>query len=198
MRVWSYLITLYIKSKGNTIVFPFFVSLCIPKQKDMTNVNEIWIPAYNYENIYEVSNLGRVKRKLDNFIYKPRKMSNGYLFVGLRKNKGEKQKNISIHRLVLSSFNGFIENKDVNHIDGNKQNNHLQNLEWVSRKENIKHAFDIGIVKKGLSHHNSHIYVHKEYGFFVQTHELVKLHGCSNNFENKDKWLNILKKYIKL
>lgn len=164
----------------------------------MANVNEIWVKAYNWENIYEVSNLGRVRRFTDGFIYKPRNMSSGYCYVGLRKTKGSKTKNVSIHRLVLSSFVGFQDNKDVNHIDGNKKNNNLENLEWATRSQNIKHAINIGIVGSGLNHHNSCIYVHKDYGIFLQTNEIAKLHSCSNSYRTKEKWNKILNNYIKL
>lgn len=164
----------------------------------MTNVSEIWVKAYNWENIYEVSNLGRVRRCIDGFIYKPRNMSSGYYYVGLRQRPGAKTKNVSIHRLVLSSFIGYQDGKDVNHIDGNKKNNNLNNLEWVTRSENIRHAIDIGIVGTGLEHHNSYIYVHKEYGVFLQTNEIAKLHSCSNSFKTKEKWNKILNNYIRL
>ena len=114
----------------------------------MTNVNEIWIPALNWENIYEVSNLGRVRRCIDNFIYKPRLMSSGYHYIGLRKKPGGKTKNVSLHRLVLSSFTGLQEGKDVNHKDGNKHNNRLNNLEWVTPSENSLHAHRTGAYAK--------------------------------------------------
>jgi len=71
---------------------------------------------------------------------------NGYLIVKIRINN--KSKNIKVHRLVAQSFIENPENKpQVNHIDGNKTNNDLSNLEWVTRSENIKHAFKIGLKK---------------------------------------------------
>jgi HNH endonuclease/NUMOD4 motif len=164
----------------------------------MTNVNEIWIPALNWENIYEVSNLGRVRRCIDNFIYKPRLMSSGYHYIGLRKTPGGKTKNVSLHRLILSSFTGLQEGKDVNHKDGNKHNNELINLEWLTRSENIKHAIDIGIVGKGVDHFNSVLYLHKEYGIYLHTNDIVKLHGCCNSTKTKIKWNKILENYIKV
>ncbi len=69
----------------------------------------------------------------------------GYQRVGLY--VGDyKSKTIKVHRLVAETFIDNIENKkDVNHIDGNKSNNNLSNLEWATRSENIKHAFKNGL-----------------------------------------------------
>jgi len=69
----------------------------------------------------------------------------GYQRVGLY--VGDyKSKTIKVHRLVAETFINNIENKkDVNHIDGNKANNNISNLEWCTRSENIKHAFRIGL-----------------------------------------------------
>ena len=65
---------------------------------------------------------------------------NGYLMVKLCRNGYEK--NCSVHRLVADSFyDGYHEGLDVNHIDGNKQNNFIGNLEFCTRSENLKHAY---------------------------------------------------------
>jgi hypothetical protein len=69
----------------------------------------------------------------------------GYQRVGLYVGN-YKTKTIKVHRLVAETFIDNIENKkDVNHIDGNKANNNISNLEWCTRSENIKHAFKIGL-----------------------------------------------------
>lgn len=71
----------------------------------------------------------------------------GYLYIGLSKNN--KAHNRFIHRLVAQTFIENASNKDqVNHIDGNKLNNHISNLEWISAKDNIKHAFINGLIKR--------------------------------------------------
>jgi len=66
-------------------------------------------------------------------------------------------KNQGVHRLVLQAFNPILdpENYDVNHKDTNKQNNWLYNLEWMTRSENIIHAFANNLAKQGEQHPNS-------------------------------------------
>lgn len=118
--------------------------------------NEIWKPIPGYEGLYEVSNLGRVRsikyfNPANNKIYirtrvlKPSKHENGYLRVGLCKNC--KEKKFRIHRLVgmvfISNPNNYLE---INHIDGNKENNCVSNLEWCTREYNIKEACRLGLV----------------------------------------------------
>lgn len=115
-------------------------------------MKEIYKPLTNFEQFYEVSNKGniRVKNKQlggkkEGSILKPKKMRDGYL--SFRVNKEKKQILINAHRAVAILF---IENplnkKEVNHKDGNKQNNCVDNLEWCTPKENIAHAIKNGLV----------------------------------------------------
>ena len=93
-----------------------------------------------YDN-YEVSNYGNVKNIKYNRLIKQVKDKGGYLIVCLSKNK--KHKNFKVHRLVASVFlvNDDVINKtQVNHIDENKENNMINNLEWVTPRQNINHG----------------------------------------------------------
>ena len=108
-------------------------------------MQEMWLDIKDYEGIYQVSNLGKVKNKKTNKILKPSK-EKGYLKLYLYK-EGKKKTNY-IHRLVAQAFLPNPNNyKEVNHIDSNPSNNNKNNLEWCDRKYNldymIKHQNDI-------------------------------------------------------
>lgn len=101
---------------------------------------EIWKDVVGYEEKYQVSNKGRVRNKINKKILKKRIGTSGYYKVNLYRNK--KVKTMEIHRLVAVAFIKSSKNKnEVNHIDGNKLNNNIINLEWVTHKENIEHAW---------------------------------------------------------
>ena len=102
-------------------------------------MKEIWKDIKDYEGLYQVSNLGRVKRITTGRVLKPLKHANGYLMVKLSKNSIVYTK--TVHRLVAEAFIPNPEHKsEINHIDENKTNNSLDNLEWMTRKENINHG----------------------------------------------------------
>ncbi|WP_334352211.1 NUMOD4 domain-containing protein [Companilactobacillus sp. HBUAS56257] len=101
---------------------------------------EIWKTIDGFENLYEVSNLGRV-RSLFRYkkILKPNCLKSGYQAVSLYKNK--KKYLGLIHRLVAIAFIPNPLNKpQVNHIDEIKSNNHVENLEWMTAKENMSYG----------------------------------------------------------
>lgn len=121
-------------------------------------MKEIWKDVKEYEGLYQISNLGNVK-SLDRYIinknrdkqYFPGKylsqgIGDNYLKVTLSKNN--KQRTFRIHILVARAFIPNPENKpEVNHIDGNKKNNKVNNLEWNTRSENELHAYKNGLAK---------------------------------------------------
>lgn len=129
---------------------------------------EIWIDIQGYEGLYQISNIGRVKslERLSKFnnsvglkkekILKPFKDSKGYYRIKLSKNAIESTK--KIHRLVAFAFLDNLENKpEVNHINGIKDDNRFDNLEWVTSSENTIHALNnnLKISQKGSEHGNS-------------------------------------------
>lgn len=110
-----------------------------------------WIPGY--EGLYMVSNQGRVMTiphmSKDGLILRPRESNNHYMTVNLY--DGSSYKKHLIHRLVAASFIPNPNNcPQVNHKDGNRQNNGVDNLEWVTARENIRHKYDtLGYSQKG-------------------------------------------------
>jgi len=128
---------------------------------------EVWKDVKNYEGIYKISNTGKVK-SLERIIVfgnksalRPEKILKtrygkvGYEYCILSDNKVKKT--LKIHRLVALHFVPNPDNKkQVNHKDGNKANNNDWNLEWNTPKENIKHAYKIGL-RKGIRGIKSHL-----------------------------------------
>lgn len=105
---------------------------------------EEWRPAVGYEDRYAVSNFGRV-RNHKGLVMKQSKHRDGYLWIGLASKTNPY--NVSIHRLVAKTFIPNPENKpQVNHKDGNKVNNRVDNLEWVTPSENVRHAYAKGLI----------------------------------------------------
>lgn len=100
---------------------------------------EVWTPIPEYEDLYEISNTGRVRNIRTGLIKTNEIDKNGYVRIQLCKNKVHRK--YFIHRLVATCF---IENPQhkpqVNHKDMNRSNNNVDNLEWVTNSENQKHA----------------------------------------------------------
>lgn len=106
-------------------------------------MKEIWVPIKNYEDKYEVSNLGNIRSKKGNLL-KAKPNSKGYLRVCIDRNT---KKYVFVHRLVAKAF---VVNKNpgvftvVNHIDFNPLNNNASNLEWTTQKENMRYSLRRG------------------------------------------------------
>ena len=109
-------------------------------------INEEWSPVPGTNGRYEISSHGRARTNGQRpGLLTLTKQASGYLYVMVQLTNG-KYKNCRVNRLVAHAF---IPNPDdlpeVNHIDGNKENNHVSNLEWVTHSQNVKHSFDTGI-----------------------------------------------------
>jgi hypothetical protein len=103
---------------------------------------ELWLPVSDFPN-YEVSSNGRVRNKKRGNILKPT-LAKGYPRVKL--SDKNKCKPITVHRLVADAFyDGNHEGLQVNHINGDKTDNFIGNLEWVTGSENILHAYKTGL-----------------------------------------------------
>lgn len=105
---------------------------------------EIWKRIKDFPD-YEISNWGRVKSykrdKINGRILKTPPGNNGYAQVNIYNPDSKKMKHFHIHRLVAESFIPNPENKEhVNHIDENKLNNYVGNLNWMTPKENNNHG----------------------------------------------------------
>lgn len=129
---------------------------------------EIWKDINGYESIYQVSNLGNIRclhfgNKNSNVIKNLKASFNNAGYLKIELHKDGKRKMFYVHRIVA---NAFIPNPNnlpqINHIDGDKTNNKISNLEWVTSKENINHAISNNLAtmnhmsgRKGKLHPNS-------------------------------------------
>ena len=126
---------------------------------------EIWKPVNGYDGMYEVSNHGRVrsyatyrgvKHRETPRIMTGAKTLSGYHFVKFTYNG--KKPCPKRHRLVAEAFIPNPENKpEINHVDGNKDNNHVSNLEWCTGQENKDHAIKNGLTARGVRNCKSKI-----------------------------------------
>lgn len=105
-------------------------------------------PIKGFENLYTIDSSGRVFGIKFNRYLKLQKDKDGYLHCGLCKNN--KAKTYKVHRLVAITFIPNPNNlPQVNHIDANKANNNVSNLEWSSVKDQFKHAMKLNLMRKG-------------------------------------------------
>lgn len=138
-------------------------------------MQEIWkdliYQGKNYGDRLEVSNIGKIRNKLTGTVYKLNTAKNGYLRTYISLGSRNNGKLFKVHKAVAETF---IPNDDntliINHIDGNKLNNNLDNLEWCTQSHNIKHAFDTGlnVTKKGCDNWQSKLT--KEDIEFIRNH----------------------------
>ena len=157
----------------------------------MKNAVEIWKDIQDYEGRYQISSQGQVKslnrkanhtsgeRIVSERILKNQRQENSYNNVSL--SKDGKMKRFTVHRLVANAFISNPENKpQVNHIDGNKQNNSASNLEWVTSQQNNTHAYKLKLKlppnkdKYGEFNHNSKLIVQ-----YSKSGDVIKKYGST-------------------
>lgn len=115
-------------------------------------MTEIWKPVPGWEGFYSASSFGRIKRDAGSprcrtdRVLKPMLNARGYFTVALVRT-GTAQRPMMVHRLVLAAFIGPPPSPthEGNHINGDKTDNRIDNLEWATRAENIQHAYDTGL-----------------------------------------------------
>ena len=168
-------------------------------------MKEIWRDVPGYEGYYQASNLGRIKsverivkhncggpKKLNERILKGYVNRYGYIRVDLSKEGINKQ--FSAHRIVALTFLGDSD-LVVNHIDGVKTNNNIDNLEYVTHQENTKHAVRIGLIKNNSKINEKNIIKDYKNGFrlrqlekkYKTSHQDIRKVLKANNIEIESK-----------
>jgi hypothetical protein len=169
---------------------------------------EVWRDVKGYEGLYLVSNLGRIKNVLYRHsskikgkqgklvardkLLKPFHTHKGYLLIDLSDLNNIK-KTYSMHRLVLEAFTECTPNLFVNHINGIKDDNRLENLEWVTASENTRHAIRTGLFKPGkhLPKRPGKEVQALKYGVIVDTYPSIREMCRTLNLNNGDVTISI-------
>lgn len=107
-------------------------------------MDELWLPSVEFPDYYDVSSFGRVRNKSGYVLAQNLHKTNCWrVRLCIRKNKFSR----SVHRMVAQAFIPNPEDKpEVNHIDGDRLNNNIDNLEWVTKRENMDHAVRTGLI----------------------------------------------------
>ena len=176
-------------------------------------MREVFEDLKGYEDSYQISDSGRVftkRRLVGNHIYYGRELvpkltRDGYLKVTLSKNN--KCKAYYLHRLVATQFLNNTSNlPQVNHIDGNKLNNNVTNLEWCTKGENQNHAVRTGLMQRGQDRPSAKLTeaqvldIYKLKGI-LRAKDIADRYGVSKNTINcilrGSKWKYLYRQYFK-
>ena len=156
-----------------------------------------WRDIDGYEGYYQVSNGGQVRSlprsimqgkrqvNLKGRLLKQCSDANGYQIVVL--SKGGVHKSCRAHRLVAETFIPNIDGKiEVNHINGNKKDNRVENLEWNTRKENIIHSHKNGLAKLPPAQDRRKVLQLSQDGNLIKAFESIKIAGKSTRIDASD------------
>jgi hypothetical protein len=152
-------------------------------------MEEIWKDIAGFEGLYQVSNLGNVKRLVSERVFEERLIGRSidrYGYVKRVLSKDGKNNCFTEHRLVAMAFIDNPNNKaTVNHKNGIKTDNRVENLEWCTNQENMKHAIETGLKdQKGIKHHKcklteEQVLEIRKIGFSQTRTSLSKKYGVS-------------------
>ena len=175
------------------------------KIKVVLLIEEIWkgviYQGIDYSWRFECSNLGRIRNAINRHIYIPHKCGIGYYQICTSING--KRKNIKVHKAIAETF---IDNPNnlpvINHIDGNKENNCVENLEWCTYQENSFHAWDLGLMSNCKSNveNLSHDFYGEQNGMskltdndirYIRSHYVAKGKGKKCNRQELARKFNV-------
>jgi hypothetical protein len=152
-------------------------------------MKEIWKDIAGFEGLYQVSNLGNVKRLISERVFEERpigRTKDKYGYIKRVLSKEGKIYFFTEHRLVAVTFiDNPLNKKTVNHKNGIKTDNSVENLEWCTNKENMKHAIETGLKdQKGIKHHKcklteEQVLEIRKIGFSETRMSLSKKYGIS-------------------
>lgn len=156
---------------------------------------EEWRDIKGFEKKYEISNYGRIRNKITNHIYKNTNKYGNYFSIILYDETHKKS--VRIHRLVAEHYIPNPNNYPcVNHLDLNKQNNHVDNLEWCTYSHNTKDAIKKGAnTMSGFNNYNKNKFVNK-YGKLYQYDKNMELINIFDNLNEACKETNVCRRNI--
>ena len=144
----------------------------------MSEADKLWI-TIKCNNNYEINKIGQVRNKKTKRILKPSISNKGYYLITLSNNSNSHT--YTVHKLVMEHFNRCaFDNEVIDHIDGNKLNNNIDNLEYVTQKENVIRAW-----KNNLCENTRKSLFERKHKRKIKTSKPVAQYDLNGNFINK-------------